>query len=215
MPYKKIEPIEIDEDGDIVINLNTDYDSMDWLKIKRLEKRAKEGDKEAQEILDTYYGDRYDDEPEPRYEYLDEPTFKIPWSVTELGVNVPRNPDPDGPRVTCQPGEIRPGVWIYFLSPNYDDPHRENYRDYKAECSYCFWRLGQSVGSCLAFPNGIPRDLESHLKLVDGDRGIAYMGIFEASIMKVPVGLSVEQAQKLMAKVLRKRRKLTYRKKKP
>lgn len=186
---------------------------MDWLKIKRLEKRAKEGDKEAQEILDTYYSDRYDDEPEPRYEYVDEPTFKIPWSVTELGVNVPRDLDPYGP--TCVPAEIRPGVWIYFLSPNYDDPHRGDYYYYEAECSYCFWRLGQHLGSCLAFPNGIPRDLKSHLKLVDGDRGIAYMGIFEASIMKVPVGLSVEQAQKLMAKVLRKRRKLTYRKKRP
>ena len=72
MPYKKIEPIEIDEDGDVVINLNTDYDSLDWLKIKRLEKRAAEGDKKAQEDLDKYYSDRYDPEPEPRYEIIED-----------------------------------------------------------------------------------------------------------------------------------------------
>lgn len=71
MPYKKIEPIEIDEDGDVVINLNADYDSTDWCKIKRLEKWAAEGDKQAQEDLDKYYGDRYDDEPEPRFEILE------------------------------------------------------------------------------------------------------------------------------------------------
>lgn len=209
MKLKKLEPFEIDSDGDLVINLNTDYDSTDWTKIKRLEKWASEGDLEAQETLDTYYSDRYDDEPEPRYEIVDEPpTFKIPRSVQELGVNVPPNLDPYAP--TCQPGETRPGVWIYFLDPDYDDPHYDHYRDFRAECSHCFWRLGYSNGKCLAFPGGIPEDLESHLSLFPGDRGICYMGIFEASIMDVPVGLPLEQSQKLMKKVLNKRKKLTY-----
>ena len=72
MKLRRIPPIEIDDDGDLVINLNTDYDSLDWYKIKRLEKQAEEGDKEAQEILDTYYADRYDEEPEPRYEIIEE-----------------------------------------------------------------------------------------------------------------------------------------------
>lgn len=69
---KKIEPFEIDKDGDLVINTSWDYDWSDWAKISRLEKQAAEGDLDAQRTLDTYYADRYDDEPEQRYEIVDE-----------------------------------------------------------------------------------------------------------------------------------------------
>lgn len=133
--------------------------------------------------------------------------FKIPRSVFEKGVNVPPDLDVE---VTCQPGETRPGVWVYYLAPDYEDPHRYEYSEFKAECRDCFWRLGHPVGSCLAFPEGIPQDLESHLFPVDKDRGIAFMGIHEADIMKVPVGISLEQSKELMERVLKKRRSLTY-----
>lgn len=77
MRLKKIEPLEIDKDGDLVINTSWDYDWADWMKISRLEKLAAEGDLDAQRDLDTYYGDRYDDEPEPRYEILGEDDDEI------------------------------------------------------------------------------------------------------------------------------------------
>lgn len=72
MKLRRIPPMEIDDDGDLVINLNTDYDSLDWCRIKRLEKLAAEGDEDAQRVLDTHYADRYDEKPEPRYEIVDE-----------------------------------------------------------------------------------------------------------------------------------------------
>lgn len=72
MKLERISPLEIDEDGDLVLNLNADYDSTDWTKIKRLEQWALEGDKEAQETLDTYYADRYNLEPETRFEFEDD-----------------------------------------------------------------------------------------------------------------------------------------------
>lgn len=75
MALKRIEPMEIDEDGDLVINTSWDYDWSDWAKISRLEKQAAEGDKEAQEMLDTYYPNRHEDEPEPKYEEVEDIDF--------------------------------------------------------------------------------------------------------------------------------------------
>lgn len=72
MALKRIEPMEIDSDGDLVINTSWDYDWADWARISRLEKQAAEGDLEAQKTLDTYYADRYDEQPEPRYEVVDD-----------------------------------------------------------------------------------------------------------------------------------------------
>lgn len=75
MALKRIEPMEIDDDGDLIVNLSWDYDWADWARISRLEKQAAEGDLDAQKTLDTYYSDRYDDEPEPRYEIVEDIDF--------------------------------------------------------------------------------------------------------------------------------------------
>lgn len=71
---KKIEILTI-EDGVPVINTSADYDWSDWMRIERLEKKAAKGDKEAQEMLDTYYPNRYEDEPEPKYEEVEDIDF--------------------------------------------------------------------------------------------------------------------------------------------
>lgn len=68
---KKVEILTV-EDGVPVINTSADYDWSDWMRIEKLEAKAKAGDKEAQRDLDLYYPARYSDEPEPKYEVIED-----------------------------------------------------------------------------------------------------------------------------------------------
>ena len=145
--------------------------------------------------------------------------FKTPDRIVEKGVNVrPRSAikleDP-----LDLPFEERPGVWVYYLMPFYEDPDRGYYRRlsseaetlgkivFRAECSACFWRLNHPLGSCAAFPDGIPRDIESHLFPVPGDSGICYLGQYEAGLMGIPEGIQLEESRKLMKKVIKERKR--------
>jgi len=55
MKYKTIEPIEYDENGELIINACCTAANADWIRAARLAKKADDGDKEAKKILEELH----------------------------------------------------------------------------------------------------------------------------------------------------------------
>ena len=52
MPWKRVEPVEYDEEGNLVYNLNSDLANDDWIRAARLKRKAEQGNEEAAKELE-------------------------------------------------------------------------------------------------------------------------------------------------------------------
>lgn len=74
MPFVEVPLVEVDEDGDLVINTYATYGMFEMLEVERLKILANSGDKDAAAVLKSRYGDVDKDIWEPRYEIIGEIT---------------------------------------------------------------------------------------------------------------------------------------------